>query len=265
MRQVGRRACGLPGNRSSSSASADRVGRTHCPPRRSRERTDQLEEAVGLWRELGDRDELAAALDSLGWPLIYDAGDEAGALTAFEESLDLRRELGDDAGVTRALVGVCQVLVALGDVDRAEPMSRDILERAGDDPRTEHFAYHFLADCALIRGDTVEAEKRYRQSLQAALPLGDVIETSFEVQGVAMAVADDDPERALRLAASVEALWESLGIAISIRFWVALLERYIGPARAQLGEEADALWAEGRAMAFDDGVELALEAAGESR
>ena len=218
----------------------------------------QLEEAIGLWGELGDREELASALDSLGWPLIYDAGDEVGALAAFEESLELRRELSDDAGVTRALVGVCQVLVALGDVDRAEPMARNILERAGDDPRTEHFAYHFLADCALIRGDTAEAEKRYRESLQAALPLGDVIETSFEVQGVAMAVAGNGPERALRLAASVEALWESLGIAISIRFWVALLERYIGPARAQLRAEADAVWAEGRAMAFDDAVELAL-------
>ncbi len=224
----------------------------------------QLEEAIELWGELGDRDELASAFDSLGWPLIYDAGDEIGALAAFEQSLELRRELGDPAGVTRALVGVCQVLVALGDVDRAEPMSWDILERAGDDPRTEHFAYHFLADCALIRGDTAEAEKRYRQSLQAALPLGDVIETSFEVQGVAMAVAGDDAERALRLAASVEALWESLGIAISIRFWVALLERYIDPARAQFGQEADALWEAGRAMAFDDAVELALSPSDDS-
>jgi len=218
----------------------------------------QLEEAIVLWRELCDRDELASALDALGWPLIYDAGDDAGALAAFEQSLELRRELGDSAGETRALVGVCQVLVALGDVDRAEPMARDLLERAGDDPRTEHFGYHFLADCALIRGDTVEAETRYRQSLQAALPLGDVIETSFEVQGVAMAVAGNgDSQRGLRLAASVEALWESLGIAISIPIWDALLERYLGPARDDLGEHAEEVWAEGRALPFDDAVQLA--------
>ena len=220
---------------------------------------EQLEEAIELWRTLGDRDELASALDSLGWPLIYDAGDEAGSLAAFEQSLELRRELGDPAGMTRAIVGVCQVLVALGDVDRAEPMSRDLLERAADDPRTEHFAYHFLADCALIRGDTVEAEQRYRQSLQAALPLGDVIETSFEVQGVAMAVAGNgDPERGLRLAGSVEALRESLGISISIAFWDALLERYLGPARERLGADAGTIWAQGRELAFDDAVELAL-------
>ena len=199
-----------------------------------------LQEGIALWRKLGDQEELASALDSLGWPLIYDAGDEAGALRAFEEALEIHRGLGDSAGMTRALVGVCQVLVALGEVDRAEPLSRSLLEQAGDDPRTEHFAYHFLADCALIRGDTVEAEERYRQSLRAALPLGDVIETSFEVQGVAMAVAGSgDPERALRLAASVEALWESLGISMSVAFSDALLVQYIGGAREQVGEKAE--------------------------
>jgi len=128
--------------------------------------------------------------------------------------------------------------------------------------RTEHFAYHYLADCALIRGKTQEAERRYRQSLEAAVPLGDLIETSFEVQGVAMAAAGNgDPERALRLAGSVEALWQSLGTWISVAFWDRLLERYLGPAREQLGADADAAWAEGRALAFDDAVALALETA----
>ncbi len=219
----------------------------------------QLEQAVDLWRELDDRAELASGLDALGWPLIYDAGDETAALAAFEEALAIHRALGDAAGETRALVGVCQVLVALGEVERAEAISEELLERTEDDPRTEHFAYHFLADCALLRGDTAEAEERYRESLRLALPLGDVIETSFEVQGVAMAVAGNgDPETALRLAGSVAATWESLGISISVAFWDALLERYLGPAREQLGGRVDAVWAEGRALAFDDAVELAL-------
>ena len=152
------------------------------------------------------------------------------------------------------------MLVALGEVDAAEAISRDLLERAVGDPRTEHFAYHFLADCALIRGDTAEAEKRYRESLRAALPLGDVIETSFEVQGVAMAAAGTaTPSARLRLAGVGRG---ALGVArhrrSPIAFWDALLERYIGPAREQLGEDADAVWAEGRALAFDDAVALAL-------
>ncbi len=218
----------------------------------------QLEEGVALCRQLGDRDELASALDTLGWALVYDLGDDAGSLAAFEQSLELRRELSDRPGETRALVGVCQVLVAMGDVERAEPLSRDLLGLA-DDPRSEHFAFHFLADCALSRGNCEEAEERYRQSLRAALPLGDVLETSFEVEGVAMSLAGrGDAHRGLRLAASVEALRESLGISFSVPFWDALLERYIGVAREQLGADADTAWAEGRALAFDDAVELAL-------
>jgi len=225
----------------------------------------QLDEAIGLWRDLGDRNELASTLDALGWLLVYDAGDDPGSLEAFEQSLALRRELADRPGEARALVGVCQVLVALGDTERAESLSRDLLLMADGDPRTEHFAFHFLADCALIRGDAEEAGKRYRESLQAALPLGDVIETSFEVQGVAMAAAGaGDPHRALRLAGSVEALWESLGASISVAFWDALLERYIGAAREQLGKDAEAAWAEGRALAFDDAVELALAPSSDS-
>ena len=219
----------------------------------------RLEEAIALWRQLGEREELASALDSLGWLLLYDGGDETAALETFEQCLDLRRELADRAGETRALVGVTQVLVALGEVERAEALSRDLLDLAGEDLRTEHFAFHFLADCALIRGDTAEAERRYRESLRAAVPLGDVIETSFEVEGVAMAAAGNgDPRRALLLAASVEALRESLGMSISVVFWDKLIDRYIGATREELGVDADTLWSEGLELAFDDAVDLAL-------
>ena len=219
----------------------------------------ELEAAVSMWRELADLDELASALDSLGWPLVYDANDNARALEAFEQSLELRRKLGDTAGATRALVGIAQVLVAMGETERAEAISLDLLDTAAGDVRTEHFAYHFLADCALIRGDPEEAGTRYRESLRAAFPLGDVVETSFEVQGVAMSEAGaGNAHRALILAEAVEALWESLGLSISIAFWNALLERYLSPARESLGDEYDAVRAKGRALAFDDAVELAL-------
>jgi hypothetical protein len=47
-------------------------------------------------------------------------------------------------------------------------------------------------------------------------------------------------------------------LASSIAFWDALLEQYLAPARASLGDEYDAVRAEGRALAFDDAVEFAL-------
>jgi predicted ATPase len=220
----------------------------------------ELDLAVEMWRELGDLGELASALDALGWPLVYDAHDNPRALRAFEQSLELSRELGDEAGRSRALVGVAQVLVAMGDTQRAEAIAHDLLKEAvGGDARVEHFAYHFLADCALIRGDPAEAGTRYRQSLRAALELGDVVETSFEVQGVAMSEAGaGNARRAIVLAASVDALRESLGLSMSIAFWDALLERYLAPARSVLGEEYEAVRTQGRKLVFEDAVELAL-------
>jgi predicted ATPase/class 3 adenylate cyclase len=217
-----------------------------------------LEEGVAKWRELGERCEEATALVSLGWFLVYDAQDEEASLRAFETSSAVFREAGDPTGETLALIGAGQALVALGEVERAEALSHELLGRAGGDVRIEHFAQHYLADCALLRGDTSDAGVRYRVSLEAALRLGDVVETSIEVQGVAMAAAGEgDGRLGLLLAASVEALWESLGIALSVGFWDRLLERYIGGARRMLGPEAEAVWAEGRALPFDDAVALA--------
>jgi predicted ATPase/class 3 adenylate cyclase len=220
----------------------------------------RLQEAVTRWTELGDRAETAAALEGLGWLLVYDAGDDTASLTAFEQARSIWADLGDGAGETRALVGVCQLLVALDEVERAESLSHELLERGEDDLRTRHFAVHFLADCSLIRGDCAEAEERYRDSLRAALELGDVFETSIEVQGVAMAKAGQgDSARALELAASVQSLWRSLGTDLHVAFWDVLLERYLEPARAALGPDADAAWSGGLVLPFDDAVALALQ------
>jgi hypothetical protein len=103
----------------------------------------RLEDAIARWRELGDHDETGSALEALGWLLVYDAGDYAASLAVFEEARSIRVDLGDDAGETRALVGVCQVLVALDEVERAEALSHELLERGKDDVRTRHFAIHF--------------------------------------------------------------------------------------------------------------------------
>jgi class 3 adenylate cyclase len=79
------------------------------------------------------------------------------------------------------------------------------------------------------------------------------------LQGHAMAAsALGDHRRALVLAASMEALWESLGIAPSVAFWNALLERYFEAARDALGAGADDAWIEGRALPFEDAIAIAL-------
>jgi hypothetical protein len=203
-------------------------------------------------------------VEALGWLLFYDAGEDEASLAAFEEAVSIRQALGDRAGETRALVGVCQGLVALDEV-RAEALAHELLER-GEDARTQHFAIHFLADCSLIRGECAEAEKRYRESLRGALDLGDVIETSIEVQGIAMARAGQgESASALELAAAVEALWRSLGTDLHVAFWDRLLERYLGEAQKALGPDAESARSRGLGFAFDEAVALALQEADTTR
>jgi hypothetical protein len=128
-------------------------------------------------------------------------------------------------------------------------------------PRSEHFAHHFLADCPLIRGDCAGALPRYRRALELAVELGDRSETAVEMQGVAMAGCGH-PARALQLRGAAAAEFEALVIDLSgIVFWSALLERYLGRARAELAEDAAAaVWEEGRRTRFEHAIALALDA-----
>jgi predicted ATPase/class 3 adenylate cyclase len=225
---------------------------------------EPLESAIALWRELDEPVETALATEALGW-VLFVCGEDGKSLQRFEEALELQRRIGRPLLVNRALAGVCQLLVALGDTDAAEPRAHELLElsRRDDDVRSEHFAHHFLADCALIRGDCATADDRYRRSLLAALPLGDAIETSFEIQGVGMAAAGlGRPERALRLGGAAAAIWDETGAALDVRFWLALLEKWFTHAREALpAEEAAAAWEAGRQLSFERAIEEALEPA----
>jgi hypothetical protein len=128
--------------------------------------------------------------------------------------------------------------------------------------RSEHFAHHFLADSSLIGGDGDAALPQYHRALELAVELGDRVETAAEIQGVAMAAAGrGQPARALRLAGAAAAEFAALAIDFSgITFWSALLDRYLGRARSELGEDAaNATWEEGRRTAFDHAVALALD------
>ena len=125
--------------------------------------------------------------------------------------------------------------------------------------QTEHFGWHFLADCSLMEEKRDESMGLYRKALALCRDVADRLEMSFEVQGVAMSLAERDPVQAVRLAAAAFAEWGRIGAAPSIRFWNALLEHNLGLARARLDADAVArAEAEGRAMPFDRAVEIAL-------
>ena len=242
-----------------------------------------IDEARSMSHDLGDTREIALALEGIGWTHFFRSEDEA-ACTAFDECLQLQRDGGDQHLVIRAMVGLAQVLVALGRTDEAKPMAKEIIQfgEKHDDKRSEHFGWHYLADCELILGNCRESLELYKKSLALANAIGDKVEISFEVQGVAMSLAgvglleSDDTglspspscsprvsgpvAHAIQLAGAVRAEWERLGVDIHVRFWDALLDRYLGAAKRKLTTGAfEQEWDKGTNLSFDDAVKLALE------
>jgi predicted ATPase/DNA-binding SARP family transcriptional activator len=220
-----------------------------------------VEEAVSIWHELGVEREAALALHELGWGYFF-TGDDLAARRCMEESLALQQRHGTPILVNRAQIGLLQVLVSIGELATVERLSREALELAArlGDQRSRHFAYHFLADCALIQGDCMVAQERYRRSLELAVGLGDRFEIATEIQGLAMAAAGlSQRRRAVRLEGAAAAVLDSLGVDWSgTHFWDRLMDQYIGQARAELGDDAPRVSEEGTRLELDRAIEEAL-------
>ncbi len=225
---------------------------------------EPAEEGLAIWREIGDKREIALALDSIGWHLLF-AENKPAALEAFEESLAIHKESGDERLINRATLNICQVLVSEFDVDRAEPMAQQCLEIAlqHDEPRDIHFAHHFLADCALVRGDVQTARLKYADSLRAAVRIGDRFEISFEIEGISMALAGMGRDvKAMRLDGAVQAEHEAQKSIVVIGFWEDLKARYLWPAEKRMeGQTAEMERQNGRKMGFEAAIEYALDSA----
>jgi hypothetical protein len=226
--------------------------------------TDMLsrhQRSIQLWRTLGDETELAAACDALGWAL-YTCGEKSRARQVFEQNVEFARSLGHQALLSRSLSGVCQLLVATGDFERAEPLALELhaSTRETEDVSCMVSGDHYLSDCAMHRRDYTLAEQHRLSALETTLAIGDVMQQTIEILGVAFAAAGlGRDEDALRLEGAVDEKWKELGVSHAPPLSEAWRERDLDPARARLGEtRATAAFDEGRAMTWDQAIELAL-------
>ena len=221
----------------------------------------RLEQAIELWHTLGEETELAAARDYLGWALRL-GGEKSRVLELFQQNLELARSLGHPALVSRSLAGVCQMLVATGQFERAEPLALELHASTRDSEDVDRMvsADHYLADCAMHRRDYALAEQHRLSALETALTIGNVAVEAIEMFGLALTAAGlGRDEHALRLEGAVDAKWKELGVSGAPPVLEAWRERYLSVARARLGEaEANTAFDEGRAMTWDQAIKLAL-------
>jgi predicted ATPase len=219
------------------------------------------EEAVALAREAGDDFVLALALNNLGSATMSLLGDDERATAYFEESLELRRRIGDPSRVALSLINVAGMAFVKGDVGRAAALWAEAAEIAAaiGDKRHICLAHSGLAWAAYRERRWQEADAQARESLRLARELGmkhGVVEEISCLAGIAAATGGT--ARAARLAAVVE-LQHSLapGDGVFAELWACRAE--IEDAKAACDPETwERAWAEGHAMSLDEAAEYAL-------
>jgi len=219
------------------------------------------EEALAVFRELGDKPEVALTLDMLSAPVGI-LGDPARARALTDESLALCRELGDRERSLYPLSKVALDEWQRGDRELAIALTEQTIELAREvgDTWWEAGQVFNLADMLWEQGELSRAAVLARESLSLAHELGSSFHLIYLLALLAaLAAADGDAARAGRLWGAAETLEES-GEAV---FQPGDRDRYAQPVFALSGARLEASLAEGRAMTLDDAVALALDSLGE--
>jgi tetratricopeptide (TPR) repeat protein len=86
-----------------------------------------LEESLAIWRDLNEPGGVAQSLYFLG-SLAHQEGDFAAARSFFEESLAIWRQLGRQSNVARPLSGLGRVALSQGDTATARALLEESLE-----------------------------------------------------------------------------------------------------------------------------------------
>ena len=228
---------------------------------RSAAALSRLEQAITLWGTVGTRLNWLQPATSLAG-LCTRGEEEARAVELFEQNLEHARRFGHHALASRSLAGVCQMLVVTGQFERAEPLALELHASMRDSEDVVYMcaADHF-ADCAMHRRDYSLAERHRLSALETALTSENVMQQAVEIHGLALTAAGLGRDKeALRLEGAADAKYEEFGAVLALLpFYTTWRERDLGAARARLGEpRAGTAFDEGRAMTWDQAIELAL-------
>jgi tetratricopeptide (TPR) repeat protein len=177
-------------------------------------RADALfDDSVHLARRHGDAWALSLALNNYGGDVLEERADTAQARVLLEESLALRRSLGEPRGVATTLSNLGTLALLDGDADRAARLFAEHLtlaQQAGLVPHTA-WALTGLGLVAVYQHDEERAAGLLRQGLRLARDLGDRPTVAQCLAGLAAVTAD--PAAAARLWGAVQRLHDDLGIS----------------------------------------------------
>jgi predicted ATPase/serine/threonine protein kinase len=217
-----------------------------------------LERSLAIWRELGDRDQQARELNSLGITHRW-LGHLDTARSMLEESAAIAREIGSDYRLAGALTNLGQAESEAGNLDRAAQVLQEALtlDREQGDTWGVVLDQQSLAVVSLRAGRIAEANELVSATFDYVATSGDTatLVSAFE-QSACIAAELGDGMRAARLAGAAEAIRDQAGTPITLPD-AALLERFLAPARATIDRDAwDAALAAGRALTQQQAITL---------
>ena len=157
-----------------------------------------LEEALGLYRELGDDAGAAGALTELGW-IALERGDADRAEELCSDALELARAGGDERGASRALMDLGAVRSAHGDHARSLELHEEalLIRRGLGDTLLVSDAIYNLGLAAFQSGDRGRAREAFEEALVLAEELGEALHSAAALFMLAeLDLLEDRPELA---------------------------------------------------------------------
>ncbi|MBW4476641.1 MAG: CHAT domain-containing protein [Tolypothrix brevis GSE-NOS-MK-07-07A] len=158
------------------------------------------EEALVLWRRVGDKKQQAITLNKIGF--VYDAlGDKQQALKFYNSSLPLTIEVGDKAGQATILNNIGAVYNALGDNKQALKFYNSslllLIEVGNKVGQARTLSNIGLVYNAL--GDNQQALKFYNSSLPLSIEVGDKKQQATTLNNIGFVYNDlGDKQQALK-------------------------------------------------------------------
>jgi predicted ATPase/DNA-binding SARP family transcriptional activator/uncharacterized protein HemY len=220
-----------------------------------------LEQSLTIYQELGDKQHIAYCLSNLGI-IASELECPLSARPLQEESLAIMQELGDKRGVAYTLCVLGGIACDQGDYASARSLIEEglSLQQALSNKHGQADALAHLGRVAYKQGDHAAAHACFRASLTLSQELENtqgVWETLKEFAQVAW--AQKQAARAARLGGAIEALQQSLSIALPPRERKELEGNRAAVQEALEAGAFAAAWEAGRTMTLEQAVQYALE------
>ena len=225
--------------------------------------------ALAVWREIGDKEELANALYDRSYADLSELMNGAAPSVnldsgkrMLDEALLLYRESGDTAGEGNILWGLGSYHYFGGDPVAAEPLYRQslALHREAGQRTMEAWSLHMLSLSAVAQRHFDEAREAGRHALRHFYEAGDVAGVTLVLDDLAIiAVSDGDADKGGRLWGAARHLQQTTGTILA-DFVDKNMDLFGLPRPRDTLSAADlsALAAEGAAMSLDEVVAYAL-------